>query len=76
MAAKFGINQHEILHQHFPGDCCLCKAEHRILELEKIVKTLVDRLNKLEDKPSSEGYHTIELSEADAKKYGFNSVQV
>jgi hypothetical protein len=35
MATKYrNINQHDILHQHYPDDCCLCKAEARIRELE------------------------------------------
>lgn len=42
-------NQHSILHEHYPGDCCLCKAEgqlaqaqQRITELEKEAQTWHD----------------------------------
>jgi hypothetical protein len=32
---KQHINQHDILHQHFPNDCCLCKKEQEIARLKK-----------------------------------------
>jgi len=32
--AKQGLDQHNLLHLHFPNDCCLCKAELRIKKLE------------------------------------------
>jgi uncharacterized coiled-coil protein SlyX len=37
MATKIApVNQHEILHQHYlENNCCLCKAEARIKELEQ-----------------------------------------
>lgn len=34
------INQHDVLHQHYPNDCCLCKAESKIKELENRVYEL------------------------------------
>ena len=36
MATKIGpLNQHEYLHPHYGvHDCCLCKAEERIKDLE------------------------------------------
>lgn len=41
MATKIpGINQHIVLHELYPNDCCLCKAEVRIAELERKVREL------------------------------------
>lgn len=31
------INQHQILHEQFPGDCCLCKAEEKIKQVEGVL---------------------------------------
>jgi hypothetical protein len=27
MPTKQGLDQHNILHQHFPNNCCLCRLE-------------------------------------------------
>ncbi len=40
---KIGVNQHDILHQHYPTDCCLCKAEARIRELERQLEDMRDK---------------------------------
>lgn len=40
---KAGINQHDILHQHYPGDCCLCKSETEILSLKAHIALLEGR---------------------------------
>ena len=42
MATKIGINQHDILHKHFPDDCCLCKAENTII-LQGTEKLLLEQ---------------------------------
>ena len=34
MATKAGMDQHNMLHRHWPNDCCLCRQESRIRELE------------------------------------------
>lgn len=40
-------NQHVILHQMYPNDCCLCKAEARIAELETKLKDFEERFEAL-----------------------------
>ncbi len=39
---KIGVNQHDILHKHYPNDCCLCKAEARIRALERQLEDTQD----------------------------------
>ncbi len=54
MPTKTEIDQHNMLHQHFPGDCCLCKkaVESTILE------------NKLHDlRIESDFEHTVNEGE-------------
>lgn len=50
MATKIGpTNQHEVLHKHYgPEDCCLCRAEQKVEELEKELRGL--RMSILESK--------------------------
>ena len=40
MAVKTGFDQHDLLHKYYPDNCCLCKAEQRIKELEKEISQL------------------------------------
>ena len=43
MSAKQGpLNQHNVLHQHFPGDCCLCRTESEIATLKTKCEDLTD----------------------------------
>jgi len=59
MPTKIGINQHDILHQHYPNDCCLCRSEGQYLQkVEQYTKleaehyTLKERLIRAEKKES------------------------
>ena len=47
MSAKMGpLNQHDYLHPFYGEDnCCLCKAESRIQELERKVAELTEKLS-------------------------------
>jgi hypothetical protein len=45
-------NQHDILHVHYPNDCCLCKAEARVVELETKLKIIGKFMNRLKDMKS------------------------
>jgi len=40
MSVKIGSDQHDMLHKAYPDNCCLCKAEQRIKELEKEISQL------------------------------------
>jgi len=37
--------QHKLLHQYWPNDCCLCTHEAKVKELEEKVKELEKRLS-------------------------------
>ena len=41
--------QHNLLHQYWPSNCCICSAETRIRELEEKVKELEARLEAQDD---------------------------
>ena len=51
MSAKIGpLNQHEYLHPHYGAhDCCLCKAEERIRQLESELKRAERTIQEFED---------------------------
>ena len=34
MPTKIGIHQHDILHIHYPNDCCLCRSEQEVARLK------------------------------------------
>ena len=50
MSTKQGYDQHHILHQHFPGDCCLCKAETKIHHLETELFLAKKEIHELKSK--------------------------
>uniref|UniRef100_A0A6M3LD01 Uncharacterized protein n=1 Tax=viral metagenome TaxID=1070528 RepID=A0A6M3LD01_9ZZZZ len=51
MATKaLNVNQHHILHELYPDDCCLCKAENEIDQLKAENARLKDRVAELEQK--------------------------
>jgi len=39
MSAKQGWDQHQLLHEYYPGECCLCNHEK---EIERLRVTLVE----------------------------------
>jgi len=49
MSTKIPLpNQHDLLHPFYgANDCCLCKAEERIKELERKVMELESQLDKV-----------------------------
>lgn len=72
MPAKQGLDQHNILHQHFPGDCCLCRTEQNILDLQRdnriLRKALENLARKVVDEITESSVHTlIERMIEDAK---------
>uniref|UniRef100_A0A6H1ZER4 Uncharacterized protein n=1 Tax=viral metagenome TaxID=1070528 RepID=A0A6H1ZER4_9ZZZZ len=49
MVLKQGVfDQHGILHQHFPGDCCLCRTESEIAALRSKLAAAEKRVAALE----------------------------
>ena len=56
MTKQLNIDQHQPLHVLYPNDCCLCKAEDRIKELEEKIK-------KLEHHPAPNSQRLSELEE-------------
>jgi len=44
MPTKIGVNQHDILHQHFPNDCCLCRVEQELAEARMKIVELESKL--------------------------------
>ena len=46
MPTKIGVNQHDLLHQHYPNDCCLCRLEKERTELLKHLCDKVDGMKK------------------------------
>ena len=46
------INQHSILHQYWPDDCCLCKKEEEIAEL-KAKLNVKENIKNEEPQPDS-----------------------
>lgn len=57
MSTKIGtLEQHQLLHLHYPGDCCLCRLENNIklkeaktLDIDKTCDKLKEELFKLLD---------------------------
>lgn len=49
------IDQHEILHVHYPNDCCLCRAEGKVKELEYKIQQLEEKL-----KDSNKTTHNVD----------------
>ena len=49
MATKaLNVNQHHILHELYPDDCCLCKSENKVEQLKAENAKLKDRVKELE----------------------------
>lgn len=40
MAKQGPFGQHQLLHAQWPNDCCLCRSEQRVKDLEAEVKDL------------------------------------
>ena len=43
------LNQHIILHQHYPDNCCLCREEDRVSKLKSALRTLTELIQKQEN---------------------------
>jgi SOS response regulatory protein OraA/RecX len=44
---KIGTDQHLLLHQHYPNECCLCEREKRVQELEKALEQRECKVQRL-----------------------------
>lgn len=47
MAKQLTENQHYLLHQRWPDDCCLCKTETENSTLKQELNELKQKYNKL-----------------------------
>ena len=46
---KQSLSQHNLLHQHFPDNCCLCKKEQEISQLKDKLQQANDTITNLTD---------------------------
>lgn len=46
MAKQGRSDQHQLLHFHYPGDCCLCTIENEKEELYKLLKRALTRIDR------------------------------
>ncbi len=72
MSTKIGYEQHNVLHQHFPNDCCLCRTESEIRQLKEENSKLNSVLSKLPDK--DELYEIIKLYISHSKANGTKEI--
>ena len=47
MSVKQGFDQHQLLHAHWPSDCCLCKYEKEVKRLQEHSQWIDDNATKL-----------------------------
>ena len=48
MSVKQGFDQHQLLHAHWPSDCCLCKYEKEVKRLRIVADQLMFALGRHE----------------------------
>ena len=66
---KQSINQHNILHQHFPNDCCLCAKE-------KDISYLQDKITRRNKQIADLQYRNSRLKEAIREAARFISQEI